>query len=312
MTELSPLLCSSLDEFELGLLRSAECDEPSASALSKTALAVGLGTGAMTLAAGAGASTAGGAVASSATASSLWISALKALAVGATSGVIVSTSAHAVFSKPASEAQSLHAPAPTVDSASRAQQTTPPRRIMEDERHAPTRHDSPESVAPYNPTSRAASVSRGVRSTNGTAGDHARRRLGLEASQGRGTSESVSGAEAGHSVAAAALPSATAAPTTERAPQGVSIAEEVRTIDRARRALAAGRAREALRELEHYQARWPNGALSAEALVLRVEAKLKLGDRPAAEREARALINAHPNSRHADRLRALLGLSAAQ
>jgi len=45
---------------------------------------------------------------------------------------------------------------------------------------------------------------------------------------------------------------------------------------------------------------------TSEVLVLRVEAKLKLGVRAAAVREARALIAARPNSRYAARLRALI------
>jgi len=40
--------------------------------------------------------------------------------------------------------------------------------------------------------------------------------------------------------------------------------------------------------------------------VLRVEAKLKLGDRASAVRDARALIDARPNSRYAARLRSLI------
>jgi hypothetical protein len=98
------------------------------------------------------------------------------------------------------------------------------------------------------------------------------------------------------------------APSTDPAPDApsvASIAEEVKTIDRARQALAAGRARDALNQANTYIARWPSGALAIEALILRVEAELAAGDRASAERDARALIAAHPGSRYASRVGAL-------
>jgi len=85
-----------------------------------------------------------------------------------------------------------------------------------------------------------------------------------------------------------------------------TLGEETRALDGARQALAAGDARVALGALDTYRATWPKGALRAEAALLRVDALLRLGNRPAAEREANALTSAAPASRYATRARALL------
>jgi hypothetical protein len=110
-------------------------------------------------------------------------------------------------------------------------------------------------------------------------------------------------------VADSPAPAQSEARKARGATPSVSIAEETRAIDRARQALSAGRAREALNELDRYRAQWPKGVFTSEVLVLRVEAKLKLGDRGTAVREARALIDALPNSRYAARLRTLIETS---
>ena len=77
-------------------------------------------------------------------------------------------------------------------------------------------------------------------------------------------------------------------------------------LDRARAALGRGQPREALFELDRYQQQWPAGILSAEALVVRVAALVKIGDRATAARLARPLMEAEPNGRHAAQLRELL------
>jgi hypothetical protein len=102
---------------------------------------------------------------------------------------------------------------------------------------------------------------------------------------------------------AAALDAAAAARPAGTGP--VSIAEEVALVDRARHALRQGRAGEAFDTLSLYQSRWPNGVLATEVLVLRVEAQLRLGQRTSAQRDARAFVAVHPQSRYATRLREL-------
>src|SRR5262245_25039220 len=95
MTELEPILHTSSDELELGLLRSADGDEPSPAAFSKTAVALGLGGVALSAGGSAGAASGG-----AAGLASIWVAALKALAIGATSGLVVSAGAQAVLSEP--------------------------------------------------------------------------------------------------------------------------------------------------------------------------------------------------------------------
>src|SRR5262245_32990366 len=99
MTELSPLQQVSSDEVELALLRSTERDQPSLRAMARTAAAMGLGASLTTAALEAAAADAGASVLASAASSSVWISALKALAIGTISGTLMATGAHAVFSE---------------------------------------------------------------------------------------------------------------------------------------------------------------------------------------------------------------------
>jgi hypothetical protein len=83
-------------------------------------------------------------------------------------------------------------------------------------------------------------------------------------------------------------------------------ADEVAQLDRARRLAAAGKANDALRVLEGYALRWPDGVMALEASVVRVEVELARGNKAAAERYARALIAAHPNTGHARKVASLL------
>jgi hypothetical protein len=85
-----------------------------------------------------------------------------------------------------------------------------------------------------------------------------------------------------------------------------ALGEQVSALDSAHRALAAGDAASAIRQLDEYEARFPEGALVDEAEVLRVEALVATGDRAAAERAGQRFLAAHPNSPHATRVRALI------
>jgi hypothetical protein len=84
------------------------------------------------------------------------------------------------------------------------------------------------------------------------------------------------------------------------------LAEEVRIVDRARAALAAGRAADTLAAVDEYD-RLPAGRrFVPETLYLRMEALLRLGQRDAARRVAERLAVAHPNAPQAARARAVL------
>jgi hypothetical protein len=114
-------------------------------------------------------------------------------------------------------------------------------------------------------------------------------------------------------VPAAASPSVAAFAPVAPAPAAAdSIADQIQAIERARQALAATRAADALNVIQSYRARWPNGELTPEAIVLGVRAKKMLGDIAGAERDAQALIAREPDSRYAVQLRALLGVPRAQ
>jgi hypothetical protein len=84
------------------------------------------------------------------------------------------------------------------------------------------------------------------------------------------------------------------------------LAEEVRIVDRARAALAAGRAADALAALDEYDAQGTGRRFVPETLYLRMEALLRLGQRDAARRVAERLAVAHPNAPQAARARAVL------
>ena len=328
MTELERILHTSSDELELGLLRSADRDDPSPAAFSKTAVALGLGGLTLSVAGGAGAA-GGGAVATGIVlAGSIWVAALKALAIGATSGLLISAGVQAVSSEPPREETASTASKPgktESERADKAQQATAGLKTPSST-GAPAQlaetltpvlpSDGVSSAATPKDTQRGATsggsgaVDRSLQWANGIGSNPAGQLSRI--APARAAFDSLDAARVNETEAPphapSAAPTASANRTVARMAPPVSIAEEVRTLDRARQALSGGRAREALNELERYQSQWPRGVFASEVLVLRVEAKLKLGDRASAEREARRLIDAQPKSRHAARLRALLGI----
>jgi hypothetical protein len=86
-----------------------------------------------------------------------------------------------------------------------------------------------------------------------------------------------------------------------------SLGEETRALDRAREALDARRSGEALRTLDEYHRRFPQGRLRPEAMVLRLAALVQAGRRAAADSLASQLL-ANPAYRtYAPRIRSLLG-----
>lgn len=110
-------------------------------------------------------------------------------------------------------------------------------------------------------------------------------------------------------IPAADSPSVAAFASAAPAPAAAeSISEQVQAIERAREALTASRAIDALKAISNYRARWPSGELTPEAIVIGVRAKKMLGDAAGAERDARALIARDPESRYAEQLRTLLGI----
>jgi hypothetical protein len=325
MTVFSPLRQASSDDVELALLRSTDRDEPSARAMARTAAALGLGASVTTLALEAAAADTTTSGLASTASSSIWISALKALAIGTIGGTVMTTAAHAVFSESpvdrdrASDSRRFTAPDAFVQRTAVAADAIPSAQPLNHERIS----DIPGGDLNSDPVRAALSPARTPLVTAASRG---------ETAQSPGTTRAVdpgsptppgnpvglpSEARAAYQTLPAtnvSRPSQSepaqvpASQAARSAPKSASIADEVRAIERARQALNDGRARDALAELQRYETRWPGGVFSAEALVLRVQARIQLGDRASAVREANALISAQPNSRHASRLRALLGI----
>jgi hypothetical protein len=106
------------------------------------------------------------------------------------------------------------------------------------------------------------------------------------------------------------------APAPRRAPTSSStsttevddalVREQLAMIDGARGALKRGDAGSALRTLDAYDRRFPDGALAQEATVVRVQALLAAKDRAGAEAVERRLLTAHPVSPYSTRIRAMM------
>lgn len=84
------------------------------------------------------------------------------------------------------------------------------------------------------------------------------------------------------------------------------LSREVRALEGAHQALAERNPDEALRLLNRYRLKFPAGALSSEATVLRVQALLMRGDRTGAQALADAFSAAHPESPYGRRLEDLI------
>lgn len=112
-----------------------------------------------------------------------------------------------------------------------------------------------------------------------------------------------------------AMPATASFPVDDRsAGKGRSapnLEREVAQLDHARAALVAGQPAIALREIDAYRAQNPRGMLIAESVVLRVRALLDMGFRSIAEHEAEPLLRTAPQSRHAERLRQILGVTSS-
>jgi len=98
-----------------------------------------------------------------------------------------------------------------------------------------------------------------------------------------------------------------AAPVAPRPSPGASLADETRSLDAARKALAAGEPSRALTLLDDHARRFPRGGLALEAEVLRIEALAQSGNGAAAASRARAFVARHPSSVFTPRVRRIAG-----
>ena len=88
---------------------------------------------------------------------------------------------------------------------------------------------------------------------------------------------------------------------------GANVPAQVALVDRARALVAAGDTSGALRVTDEYAKRFPRGALSEEAALLRIEAVNARGDRAAVVALARRFRAEYPRSVHADKVQWMLG-----
>ncbi|HEY2368707.1 MAG TPA: hypothetical protein VGH87_20055 [Polyangiaceae bacterium] len=86
-----------------------------------------------------------------------------------------------------------------------------------------------------------------------------------------------------------------------------SLADQIAALDRARVALDSGDTRGARKLADAYEVQYPDGVLTQEADVVRIDALVREGNRDDAKRAMRSFVVAYPKSPHVARLRALVG-----
>lgn len=289
MTELRPLFESSDDDLELALLGAVRAEQPSPVGLRDTALALGLGAGAAQTLAATSTSAATSATTSAASGTAGTVGAANALgaaSIGAAGkslvgGALISFLALTTIDK-------------TVDmSTSRAVPTaTAPRsahEASESLRGAPLPGVQPVLVEPS--LAARAAPTLGVGNPRVTP-------------PGPSVGPVTNSRAPTHAPANAAF-DAVAQPASVAAAADASLAAEIRLLDLARGALAAGDAERAGRLLDTYSSNRPSKVLAQEAALLRVRLLLARGQRPAAAELARRIIAQYPESAHVDSLRRL-------
>jgi len=115
---------------------------------------------------------------------------------------------------------------------------------------------------------------------------------------------SGAGASSASTVRVAASASTAASASSSNAQGG--LAEELRLLDEAMRALRSGDARASLRHLDSYNQRFRPGVLAPEASALRIEALVVVADHPAALVAYRDFAVRNPRSPHRRRLAELV------
>jgi len=301
MSEIRRLLDDDATVGERALLRAASSDRPTdAQARERTLAALGLAAGVggvATLAQVKGAAKAVGLVQKLASLSLFkWSVVVVSVATVAT-GVVLTQNA---FVSPPKPAAALAVPngiptgAPNVGSGALPSPTlplAPPARLSQE---APagregSQRDAPERGA--DPSGPGADP----RSAGGTPSPVPATADSLAPS--RGVSNPTSNAAAAPASQTALPP--TAAPTASSVDP---LSEQVVVLDRGRAALGAGDAAGCLRALDDFRRRFPKGALSTEATVLEVRARLASGDRAGASAVAHRFAQENPKSPYRTRI----------
>jgi hypothetical protein len=299
MTTDRRLLDQGADQFEAALLRSAQRDGASATP-ERTLIALGAGfaaggaTSASTASATIGASKAGAAATGKAAA----LSALKTLPAVKVLAWLGLGAAGAAVTLAVIHSRSLVSPAPRLDPASGAIAAPPPRL------RSPVPTSNGAAANPESPALAGQSmlvepaVSDAVLHPDHVrwpvaprtgAPDVASVRRGSDASNRSAGREEFGPAEAQAEQGANAPPD--------------GLLEEVSILDRARLRLSRLDAAGALQDADTYLARFPEGQLAGEAMVIRIRASsISLG-RSTAARLAESFLQQHPDSPYAASLR---------
>jgi len=88
---------------------------------------------------------------------------------------------------------------------------------------------------------------------------------------------------------------------------GADLSEQLRLIDAARSAVAAGNAAAASAALSSYRTRFPRGPFGQEAAVLRIQTLDLQGNHAQAAAQARSFLARHPNSPHVSVVQRIAG-----
>jgi hypothetical protein len=148
--------------------------------------------------------------------------------------------------------------------------------------------ESPRAEPPLDATARAASLAASTRAPKSAAAAPKRVAKPIAATSARASS------------------AADATGATDVASGGSRLLAEVRRLDAARNALAAGHASQALAELQRYEREFPAGTLVQDAALLEVRALDRSGQRAAAHHRARELLSRAGAKRHRAELEAII------
>lgn len=314
MTELRPLIESSDDELELALLGCARSELPRAVSVRDTALALGLAiptanalgaslstagslgaaasttlSSAVTGGAVAGSAGAGGAPGLAGTAGALSFGALGKSLVG---GALASFMALTAYDQTLGASSHRSSPPPEVASV-----------VSVAARHPSERITPSGALAAPLPAPEPLAIDVEVTPVQAPAPRPRSRRVARSLAPGPAR---VSAEPPSAPAPAQPAPAPVVAPEQPKpAPLLASLAEEIRVLDQARSALAAGDATRAGRLLDAYEQSRHGPTLTREAALLRVRLLLARGQRRDAARLARRIIAEHPESAHAHSLRTL-------
>ncbi len=115
----------------------------------------------------------------------------------------------------------------------------------------------------------------------------------------------AAGSSAAKSNAKAAVSSVSKTPAP--ADSASDLSEQLRLIDSARSAIAAGNASAASQALTSYSSKFPHGSFGQEAQVLRIEAVDMQGNHAQAATLAKSFLAQHPNSPHVSLVQRIAG-----